>query len=162
MLVFGFGISTDVNISPSRCSITTRATKAAPISKSCGARRYFVEKPPLTDYADLEKRLASGVNRRAIEIPPGFGRDIARGRPVWVGRLDRWREAVSSPRRSAAICRAMHQLYLTDPARNDDATGAAPAREYRGQVQIQSGFRQHLCHGAGDNWRCCWRCSRRS
>ena len=58
------------------------ATRAAPISRSCAARAYFVEKPPLADYADLEKRLKSGEVTAAIEIPPGFGRDIKRGRPV--------------------------------------------------------------------------------
>ena len=76
---------------------------------------YFVERPPLADYADLEKRLQSGGIKAAIEIPPGFGRDIEHGRPAWVGA---WVDG-AMPFRAETIhgyLLAMHQLYLTDPA----------------------------------------------
>ena len=62
-----------------------------------------------------EKRLQSGRIRAAIEIPPGFGRDIERGRPAWVGA---WVDG-AMPFRADTIrgyLQAMHQLYLTDPA----------------------------------------------
>ena len=76
---------------------------------------YFVEKPPIADDADLEQRLRDGELEAAIEIPPGFGRDIA-ARPAGRGRrLDRRRDAVSrrdDPRLSAGV----HQQYLADPA----------------------------------------------
>ena len=51
----------------------------------------------------------------AIEIPPGFGRDIKRGRPVFVSAtIDG-----AMPFRAQTIrgyLQGMHQLYLTDPA----------------------------------------------
>ena len=93
----------------------TKAMRAAPISKNCAARAYFVEKRPLTDYDDLHKRLQSGDIDAAVEIPPGFGRDIERGRPAWVGA---WVDG-AMPFRAETIrgyLQAMHQLYLTDPA----------------------------------------------
>ena len=61
------------------------------------------------------KRLQSGDIRAAVEIPPGFGRDIERGRPAWVGA---WVDG-AMPFRAETIrgyLQAMHQLYLTDPA----------------------------------------------
>jgi ribosome-dependent ATPase len=76
---------------------------------------YFVEKRPLIDYADLQKRVQSGDIDAAVEIPPGFGRDIERGRPAWVGA---WVDG-AMPFRAETIrgyLQAMHQLYLTDPA----------------------------------------------
>lgn len=47
--------------------------------------RYFIEQPPLTSYDELDKRMRSGEVAVAIEIPPNFGRDIARGTPVKIG-----------------------------------------------------------------------------
>ena len=93
----------------------TKATKAAPIWRNCRGSSYFVERAPLTDYSDLEKRLQSGAIRAAIEIPPGFGRDVERGDPVWVGA---WVDG-AMPFRAETIrgyLQGMHQLYLTDPA----------------------------------------------
>ncbi|MFX6019429.1 hypothetical protein ABTF08_21365, partial [Acinetobacter baumannii] len=47
--------------------------------------RYFIEQPPIRDYQDLDRRMRSGEISLALEIPPGFARDIARGKPVEVG-----------------------------------------------------------------------------
>ncbi|MDU7600604.1 MAG: hypothetical protein E7K46_10115, partial [Corynebacterium sp.] len=46
--------------------------------------RYFVERPPLVEYAELDRRMRSGELSLAIEIPPGFGRDVERGKPVQI------------------------------------------------------------------------------
>jgi ribosome-dependent ATPase len=49
-----------------------------------------------------------------VEIPPGFGRDVDRGRPAWVGA---WVDG-AMPFRAETIrgyLQAMHQLYLADP-----------------------------------------------
>jgi ribosome-dependent ATPase len=76
---------------------------------------YFAEKSPLADYADLERRLENGNVSAGIEIPPGFGRDIARGRPVWVAAwVDGARPFVAQTIRG--YLQGMHQLYLADPA----------------------------------------------
>ena len=105
MLVFGFGISTDVNNLSFAVLDRDQSHESRAYLEELRGSTYFVEKPPLADYADLDKRLESGDITAAIEIPPGFGRDIERGRPVWVGAwwMARCR---SGPRRSAAICRA--------------------------------------------------------
>jgi len=115
MLVFGFGISTDVNNLTFAVLDHDRSHESRAYLEELRGSTYFVEKPPLTDYADLNKRLQSGRIRAAIEIPPGFGRDLERGRPAWVGA---WVDG-AMPFRADTIrsyLQAMHQLYLTDPA----------------------------------------------
>ena len=85
MLIFGFGISTDVdNLSFAVLDRDQTPESRAYIQEFTGSR-YFTEKRSISDYADLEHRLQDGDIKAAIEIPPGFGRDIKRGRPVWVG-----------------------------------------------------------------------------
>ena len=115
MLVFGFGISTDVNNLTFAVLDHDQSHESRAYLEELQGSSYFVEKPPLADYADLENRLQSGDIEAAIEVPPGFGRDIERGRPAWVGA---WVDG-AMPFRAETIrgyLEAMHQLYLTDPA----------------------------------------------
>ena len=85
MLVFGFGVSTDVNNLSFAVLDHDQSPESRAYLEELRGSTYFIEKPPLADYAELETRLRSGNIKAAIEIPPGFGRDIKRGRPVWVG-----------------------------------------------------------------------------
>ena len=115
MLVFGFGISTDVNNLTFAVLDHDQSHESRAYLEELRGSTYFVEQPPLVDYADLAKRMQSGAIRAAVEIPPGFGRDLERGRPTWVGA---WVDG-AMPFRADTIrgyLQAMHQLYLTDPA----------------------------------------------
>ena len=86
----------------------------------------------------------------AIEIPPGFGRDIARGRPTSVAAwIDGARPFIAQTIRG--YLQAMHQLYLSDPVVTTSQPAPAAARRYRDPVQVQPEFRQHLRDGAGDH-----------
>jgi ribosome-dependent ATPase len=114
MLVFGFGISTDVNSLTFAVLDRDRSHESRTYLEELRGSSYFVETPALADYADLEKRLASGDIAAGIEIPPGFGRDIARGRPASVAAwIDGARPFVAQTIRG--YLEAMHQLYLTEP-----------------------------------------------
>jgi len=114
MLLLGFGISTDVD-SLSFGVLDHDGTHASrAYLEELRGSGYFVEKPPLVDYADLERRLADGEIDAGIEIPPGFGRDIARGRPASVAAwIDGARPFIAQTIRG--YLQAMHQLYLADP-----------------------------------------------
>ncbi len=115
MLVFGFGISTDVNNLSFAVLDNDRSHESRAYLEEMRGSPYFSEKPPLADYADLEKRMARGEIDAGIEIPPGFGRDIARGRPTSVGAwVDGARPFIAQTVRGYLL--AMHQLYLADPA----------------------------------------------
>jgi ribosome-dependent ATPase len=114
MLVFGFGISTDVNSLTFAVLDHDHTHESRAYLEELRGSAYFIETPPLRDYADLEKRLSQGSIDCAIEIPPGFGRDIARGRPAWVAAwIDGARPFIAQTIRG--YLQAMHQLYLSDP-----------------------------------------------
>ena len=147
MLVFGFGISTDVNNLSFAVLDRDQSHESRAYLEELRGSTYFVEKSPLADYAELDNRLKSGDIKAAIEIPPAFGRDIKRGRPAWVGA---WVDG-AMPFRAETIrgyLQGMHQLYLTDPAVKTTTARRSAACRYRSQIQIQPGFRQHLFDGA--------------
>ena len=125
MLVFGFGISTDVNNLTFAVLDHDQSHESRAYLEELRGSSYFVEKPSLTDYAELARRLQSGDIDAAVEIPPGFGRDIMRGRPAWVGA---WVDG-AMPFRAETIrgyLQGMHQLYLTDPAVKTAVPAAVP------------------------------------
>ena len=88
MAVMGFGISLDVE--DLKFAVLDRDCSPASVNfiLDLAGSRYFIERPPLKNYEELEKRMRSGEISMALEIPPGFGRDLDRGkRPqiaVWL------------------------------------------------------------------------------
>jgi ribosome-dependent ATPase len=114
MLVFGFGISTDVNSLTFAVLDHDRSHESRAYLEELRGSSYFAERPPLADYADLERRLVAGEIDAAIEIPPGFGRGIARRRPIAVAAwIDGARPFVAQT--ISGYLLSMHQLYLSDP-----------------------------------------------
>jgi len=115
LLIFGFGISTDVNnLSFATFDQDHTPDSRAYISEFSGST-YFVEKRPIADYADAERRLKSGAVKAIIEVPPNFGRDIKRGRPVTVGV---WIDG-AMPYRAETIrgyVEGTHSLYVAELA----------------------------------------------
>ncbi len=84
-------------------------------------------------------RLKSGDIDAAVEIPPSFGRDIKRGRPVWVGA---WVDG-AMPFRAETIrgyLQGMHQLYLTDPAVKTTVPAAAPPADIEIRFKYNQDF----------------------
>ena len=139
MVVFGFGISTDVNNLTFAVMDHDQSHESRAYLEELRGSAYFTEQPPLADYRDIEKRLKSGAIKAAIEIPPGFGRDLAAGRPAWIGA---WVDG-AMPCRAGTIrgyLEAMHQLYLSDPAvKTTRAQAAAPAR-----IEIRFKYNQNF------------------
>ncbi|MGY3449375.1 ribosome-associated ATPase/putative transporter RbbA [Bradyrhizobium sp. USDA 4353] len=115
MIVIGFGISTDVNNLTFAALDRDQTPESRAYLTELRGSRYFVEKPPLADYAELERRMKSGDIKASIEIPPNFGADIKRGRPAFVSA---WIDG-AMPFRAETIrgyLEGTHQLYLSDPA----------------------------------------------
>ena len=85
MIVIGLGINMDVEDLTfavlDRDQTTTSRSYIADIAGS----RYFIEQQTLTSYDEIDTRMRSGELALAIEIPPGFGADVAAGRNVQVG-----------------------------------------------------------------------------
>ncbi len=139
MLVFGFGVSTDVNNLSFAVLDHDQSPESQAYLEELRGSSYFVERPPLSDYQELENRMRSGNIRAAVEIPPGFGRDIKRGRPAWVGA---WVDG-AMPFRAETIrgyLQGMHQLYLADPAVKTTEPGAPPPADIELRFKYNQDF----------------------
>ena len=150
MLVFGFGVSTDVNNLSFAVLDHDQSPESRAYLEELRGSSYFTEKPPLADYFELENRLRSGAIKAAVEIPPGFGRDIKRGRPVWVGA---WVDG-AMPFRAETIrgyLKAMHALYLTDPAVKTTVPAAPPPADIELRFKYNQDFDSIYAMVAGEH-----------
>jgi ribosome-dependent ATPase len=123
MLIFGFGITTDVTSLSFAVLDRDNTYESRAYLEELRGSPYFVEQAALKDANDLRDRLKSGQVTATIEIPPGFGRDIKRGRPTEVGV---WIDG-AMPFRAETIhgyLQGLHQQYLTDPAIRGNAARA--------------------------------------
>ena len=115
MIVFGFGISTDVNNLTFAVLDRDQTPESRAYLEELRGSRYFAEKLPLRNYADIDRRLQNADIDASIEIPPNFGVNLKKGGPVWVSA---WIDG-AMPFRAETIrgyLQGMHQLYLADPA----------------------------------------------
>ena len=135
MFVLGYGINLDVE----KLSFAALDRDDTGISRDyilqIAGSRYFSEKAPITDYADLDRRMRSGELTLAIEIPPGFGRDVSRGHKVEVGA---WIDGAMPARAETTrgYVQAMHLSWLTQKAREIYGDAAAV-----GKFQIAMRYR---------------------
>jgi ribosome-dependent ATPase len=139
MLVFGFGVSTDVNNLSFAVLDHDQSPESRAYLEELRGSSYFVEKAPLADYAALDNRLKSGDIKAAVEIPPNFGSDIKRGRPVWVSAL----VDGAMPFRADTIrgyLQGMHQLYLADPAVETTEPAASPPADIEIRFKYNQDF----------------------
>lgn len=137
MIVFGFGVSTDVNNLSFAVLDRDQTHESRAYLEEVRGSSYFVEKAPIQDYAELDRRMKSGDIKASIEIPPGFGEDIKRGRPAWVSA---WIDG-AMPFRAETIrgyLQGMHQLYLTDPA----VKTTAPAAQSPADIEVRFKYNQ--------------------
>jgi ribosome-dependent ATPase len=115
MFIIGYGISLDVENLSFAVLDRDQTVLSQNYALNLSGSRYFIEKPPLTSYADLDQRMRGGDLALAIEIPSGFARDIARGTAVQVGA---WADG-AMPTRAETVrgyVQAMHQMWLIDMA----------------------------------------------
>ncbi len=126
MIIMGYGISLDVENLTYAVLDRDQTTTSQDYALNIAGSRYFTERRPITDHADLDRRMEAGEITLAIEIPPGFGRDVARGRPVEVGA---WIDG-SMPSRAQTVrayVSAMHQQWVTErAARGTSGSAATP------------------------------------
>ncbi len=135
MIILGYGITMDIdNTSFAVLDGDHTPESRAYIAEFSGSR-YFSEKPPIANHAELDRRLRDGELQLAIEIPPGFGRDLKHGRRVGVGA---WVDG-AMPFRAQTIrgyVQGVHQQYLADPANRVSETLPADP-----QAVIETRFR---------------------
>jgi len=135
MFVMGYGINMDVEDLTFAVLDRDQTTTSRDYTLSLAGSRYFSERPPLAGYEELDQRMRSGEISLAIEIPPGFARDIARGTPVAVGA---WIDG-AMPQRAETVrgyVQGIHNHWLT--SRAHEAYGSAALA---GLIDIETRFR---------------------
>lgn len=135
MFIMGYGISMDVENLRFAVLDRDQTTLSQNYALDLGGSRYFIERPPIADYEELDRRMRSGELSLALEIPPNFARDLARGDNVKIGA---WIDG-AMPNRAENVrgyVQAMHQGWLMEQARRH-VSGHVPA----GLVTIETRFR---------------------
>lgn len=135
MFVIGYGINMDVRDLTFAVLDRDRTSTSRDYIADIAGSRYFIERPPLESYDELDARMQSGELSLAIEIPPGFARDVARGAPVQVGA---WIDG-AAPARAGTVegyVQGMHADWLTRMARRQYGDEAI-----RGQFELVPRFR---------------------
>lgn len=115
MFIMGYGISMDVEDLRFAVLDRDQTLSSQGWSQNLAGSRYFIEQAPLRSYDELDRRMRDGELAVAIEIPPNFGRDIARGTPVQIGV---WVDG-AMPNRAETVrgyVQAMHQAWLQEMA----------------------------------------------
>ncbi|EPG4209783.1 ribosome-associated ATPase/putative transporter RbbA [Klebsiella michiganensis] len=115
MFIMGYGISMDVEDLRFAVLDRDQTINSQGWSQNIAGSRYFIEQPPLQSYSELDRRMRNGELAVAIEIPPNFGRDIARGTPVQIGV---WVDG-AMPNRAETVrgyVQAMHLAWLQEMA----------------------------------------------
>jgi ribosome-dependent ATPase len=121
MMIIGYGITLDVE----HLKFAALDRDETTISREyliniAGASRYFIERPPVANYQELDRRMRSGELSMVVEIPPNFGRDVehwSQGKPpvkigVWIDG--------AMPQRAETIrgyVQGMHLQWLNQVAR---------------------------------------------
>lgn len=135
MFIMGYGISMDVEDLNFAVLDRDQTTLSSNYILNLAGSRYFIERPPIADYDELDRRMRSGELSLALEIPPNFARDVARGDTVRIGT---WIDG-AMPSRAENVhgyVQAMHQGWLMEQARLRD-TGRLPP----GLISIEARYR---------------------
>jgi ABC-type multidrug transport system, ATPase component len=146
MLALGTGINTDVDHLPFAALDRDDTPESRAYLEELRGSIYFTEQAPLADYGEIERRLAGGELKVVVEIPPGFGRDLRRGRPVEVGA---WIDGAMPFRAETTrgYLESVHQRFLADLQQASGGASAAACGD-RNQVPLQPGLQKRQRHGA--------------
>ncbi len=142
MFIMGYGISMDVEDLRFAVLDRDQTVSSQGWTQNIAGSRYFIEQPPLYSYDDLDRRMRNGELAVAIEIPPHFGRDIARGTPVQIGV---WVDG-AMPNRAETVrgyVQAMHLAWLQEmagrqPSASRDTSLISIETRYRYNPDVKS------------------------
>jgi ribosome-dependent ATPase len=135
MFVVGYGINLDVENLTYAVLDRDQTVLSQNYALNLSGSRYFTERPPITDYADLDQRMRAGELALAIEIPPDFARNVERGDAVQIAA---WVDG-AMPQRAETVqgyVQGMHQSWLLDMAARRLGQDAAA-----GPATIETRFR---------------------
>ncbi|WP_028744970.1 ribosome-associated ATPase/putative transporter RbbA [Rhizobium mesoamericanum] len=139
MFAFGFGITFDVENLKFAAFDQDRTPESRRLLENFSGSHYFREQPPIHSTAELEQRMRSGDLAVAIEIPAGFGRDVANLRPpevaFWVDGAMPFRGETTRGYVAGLEQRYVRDLIIEHLGPN------APSNVFFGSVNIENRFR---------------------
>jgi ribosome-dependent ATPase len=141
MVVFGYGITFDVDTLSYAVLDRDQSPASRAYLQSFSGSPYFAEEAVLRDDAEAEARLRSGRLKVGIEIPPGFGKDLARGRSPEVGV---WLDGAMPFRAetSRGYVVGVHRTYLAELARRSpDGPPPQPAAVVETRFRYNQDFK---------------------
>ena len=134
MFVVGYGISMDVEDLRFAVLDRDQTQLSRDYADNLAGSRYFSRRPPISDYAELDRRMRSGEISLALEIPPGFARDVERGNSVQLGA---WIDGAMPQRAETVLgyAQGMHQHWYVQQVQA--RTGRVPV----GLVNVETRYR---------------------
>jgi ribosome-dependent ATPase len=135
MLVFGFGITTDVeNIRYTSLDLDQTSESRQYLEGFAGTGRYFQTEPPALSEDEAFKRLQSDEVSLVLEIPPNFARDFRRGNyPQVLAQVDGAMTFRGDT--IAQYVQGVNKTTLTDPA-----NGLWTSKPHKDVANIQGRF----------------------
>ncbi len=140
MLVIGFGINMDVEDLTFAVLDNDQTELSHNYALNIAGSRYFIEKPPLHNYDELDKRMRSGEISMAVELPPSFGKDVDQN---LTPEIAFWIDG-AMPQRAETIqgyAQGIHLDWLSQRARRTDSDSSLPASletRYRYNPDVES------------------------
>jgi len=139
MFAMGYGITFDVENLKYAAFDQDRTPESRRLLESFSGSRYFSERPPISSAAELERRMQSGEIAVAVEIPAGFGRDLANLRSpeaaFWIDGAMPFRGETTKGYVSGLLLRYGQDLITERFGPN------SPSTRYLGRVNLENRFR---------------------
>jgi ribosome-dependent ATPase len=139
MFAMGYGITFDVENLKYAAFDQDQTPESRRLLESFSGSNYFSERPPISSTAELEQRMQSGELAVVVEIPPGFGRDLANLHSpevgFWIDGAMPFRGETTKGYVSGLMLRYAQDLVL-------ERLGPNPVSNvYVGSVNIENRFR---------------------
>ncbi len=140
MLVIGFGINMDVEDLTFAVLDNDQTELSQNYALNIAGSRYFIEKPPLHNYDELDKRMRSGEISMAVELPPRFGKEVDQN---LTPEIAFWIDG-AMPQRAETIqgyAQGIHLDWLSQRAHRTGSNSSLPASletRYRYNPDVES------------------------
>ncbi len=139
MLAMGYGITFDVENLKYAAFDQDQTPESRRLLESFSGSHYFSEQPPISSSAELQQRMQRGELAVAIEIPAGFGRDLAGLHPpeaaFWIDGAMPFRGETTNGYVTGILLRYAQDLLVERLGPN------AASNVYLGSVNIENRFR---------------------
>ncbi len=141
--VLGGGISMDVENLKFAALDYDQSPQSRDYIQNISGSYYFIEQPPIANAKELDTRMKNGDLSVAIEIPPGFGKDLQQGRKPEIAA---WIDG-AMPYRGETILgyiKGLHNQYLVqlnhETRGNNPPSAATLIKRYRYNQDFKSSY----------------------